>query len=97
MIVKLKGTWMGNPPGKLLDLTDIKARELLSRGVAETATQEQARAEIEKKQKMQREYRDKMLRTEKVADKEPDKKKEEPEKPPEKKIELKIRQPVANK
>jgi hypothetical protein len=99
MIVKLKEVWMGSPVGTFLDLQEIKANDLFKRGIAEAGTYEQAKAAMEKKQKMQREFKDKMLKAEKVADKAPDKTEEEkaPEKPPEKKIELKIRQPVANK
>jgi hypothetical protein len=93
MIVKLKEIWLGCPVGTFLDIQEIKARDLLARGVAEAGTYEQVKADAEKKQKMQREFKDKMLKASKeTVDKEPDK---ELEKPPEKRIELKIREPAA--
>jgi len=100
MYVRLKEKWMGNSPGMLLGLSDIKANDLISRKVAEAVTLEQVKVEMDKKQKMQQEYRNKMVTSSKETVKEPDKeseKEKEPEKPPEKKIELKIRQPAANK
>ena len=79
MIVRLKGEWMGNPIGHLIELNEIKANELVKRGVAEAVTRDQAKAEMEKRQKMQRDFKDKMVDTSKKLDKEPE---NEPEKEP---------------
>ncbi len=64
MLVKLTKEWLGNKPGKTLQLTDLFGQSLIDRGVAKAVPDEKKVLEQIKKEaiaKMQKPVKDKMV------------------------------------